>query len=123
MSAYLPHFFPGKAVTFTAGADVTGGRLVAVSGPMSITHANDDDLAVVGVAGDDTKQGDLVVVYSGGVQKLVASGAISAGEIVGLASDGCVSSTGDIKVGIALTGAANDELVSVHMGALIDGGN
>jgi hypothetical protein len=32
MADYLPKFKPGQAVTFTASADVTGGRLVAVTG-------------------------------------------------------------------------------------------
>ena len=31
MADYLPQFSPGDAVTFTASADVTGGRLVEIT--------------------------------------------------------------------------------------------
>lgn len=119
MAAYLPKFAPGQAVTYTASADVVGGRLVAVTGDRLVAHATAASLAVVGVAGVDAKEGAPVVVYSGGVQTPLADGAITAGALVGLAADGCVSEAGPIKIGVALEGAATGEKVAVHMGALV----
>lgn len=112
MAAYLPKFKPGEAVTFTASADITGGRLVAVTGPRTVGPAGADSAAVAGVAGFDVKAGERVTVFTraGGVQRLVASGAISAGAKVSSAAAGKVQTIGATTnpVGLALESAAAD---------------
>jgi hypothetical protein len=86
MADYLPKFKPGQAYTSQASAAITGGRLVAVSGSGTVATAGADSTAVVGVAAFDVAaSGDKVTLYWGGVQRLVASGAITAG--AGVVSD------------------------------------
>lgn len=112
MADYLPKFKPGQAVTFTASAAVTGGRLVDVTGDRSVGPAGADVADVVGVAGFDAAIGESVTVYTraGGVQRLTANGAIAAGAKVISATDGKVATigAGTNPIGIALEAAAAD---------------
>lgn len=112
MADYLPKFKPGQAVTFTVGADVTGGRLVAVTGTRTIGPAGADSAAVIGVAAVDAVAGDKVTVFTraGGVHQLVANGAIAAGVKVSSAATGKVQTVGSTTnpIGLALEAAAND---------------
>lgn len=106
MSDYLPRFKPGQAITSQASAAITGGRLVAVSGSGTVATAGADSAAVVGVAGFDVAaSGDKVTIYWGGVQKLVASGAITAG--AGVVSD----ANGKVKSATTATAAAAGTLL------------
>ena len=108
MADYLPQHKPGDAVTEQASAAITGGRLVVVSGSGTVATAGADAANVVGVAAFDVAaSGDKVTVYSGGVQKLVASGAITAGA-------GVVSDTGGkVKSATIATAAAAGTLVGI----------
>jgi hypothetical protein len=112
MADYLPKFKPGQAVTFTASADVTGGRLVAITGNRTVGPAGADSAAVVGVAGFDAKAGERVTVFTraGGVQQLTASGAIAAGVKVSSAAAGKIQTLGTTAnpIGLALEAAAAD---------------
>jgi hypothetical protein len=112
MADYLPKFKPGQAVTFTASAAVTGGRLVEVTGNRAVGPATADAADVVGVAGFDGISGDPVTVYTraGGVHGLVASGAIAAGAKVISAAAGKIATigAGANPIGIALEAAATD---------------
>lgn len=112
MADYLPKFKPGEAVTFTASADVTGGRLVAVTGPRQVGPAGADSAAVAGVAAFDAKSGESVTVYTraGGVQRLTASGAIAAGDKISSAAAGKIQTVGATTnpIGLALAPAAAD---------------
>ena len=112
MAGYLPRHDPGAKVTFTASADVTGGRLVALTGAYAVAHAGADSAAVVGVAGFDAKTGDEVTVYTraSGVQRLVASAAITAGAKVISAASGKAATigAGTNPIGLALTAASAD---------------
>lgn len=112
MADYLPKFKPGQAVTFTASADVTGGRLVAITGNRTVGPAGADSAAVVGVAGFDALSGERVTVFTraGGVQQLVASGAIAAGAKVSAAATGKIQTVGSTvnPIGLALEPAAAD---------------
>lgn len=105
MSDYLPKHVPGQAITLAASVKVTGGRLVEVTGAGTVGPASADSAAVVGVAGFDADPGDSVTVYRGGVQRLIADGAVAAGAAVAAAADGTVSAAGTNKLGIALTAA------------------
>jgi hypothetical protein len=106
MSDYLPRFKPGQAITSQASAAITGGRLVAVSGSGTVAAAAADSALVVGVAAFDVAaSGDKVTIFNGGVQKLVASGAITAGA-------GVVSDTGGkVKSATTATAAAAGTLL------------
>jgi antitoxin (DNA-binding transcriptional repressor) of toxin-antitoxin stability system len=112
MADYLPAFQPGQAVTFTASADVVGGRLVSVSGPRTVAPAGADSAAVAGVAGLRVEAGESVTVYTrgGGVQRLTAAGAIAAGAKVASAADGKAQTIGALTnaIGIALGAATAD---------------
>lgn len=102
MAEYTPRFKPGQSITTQASAAITGGRLVVVSGSGTVATAAADAANVVGAAAFDVAaSGDKVTVYplrGGGVHKLVASGAITAGA-------GVVSDTGG-KVKTATTSTA-----------------
>lgn len=116
MADYLPLFTPGTSVTFLASADVTGGRLVEISGDRSVATAPADSAKVAGVAGFDAKEGENVTVYSGGVQRPVAAGDIAAGDKVAPAADGKVSTAGEATntIGLALAAASDGETVQVR---------
>lgn len=129
MSDYLPLFKPGQAVTSQASAAIIGGKMVAVSGSGTVATAgaNADDW--VGVAAYDVAaSGDQVTIHSGGVQRLTASGAITAGDLVVCGALGTVAklavvttpTAADVTntraiVGIALTTAADAALVEIKM--------
>lgn len=117
---YLPRFSPGSNVSFTASGNIVGGRLVTASGKYLASMAGADAKAVAGVAGFDADNGELLTVYSGGVQHLeVAGDAVHAGDVVYLAADGCISTTGTLAVGVALTDATAGKRADVDYGALI----
>lgn len=111
MADYVPTFTPGKAITETTSAAVTGGRLVAVSGAGTVATAAADSAGVVGVAAFDVAaSGDKLTVWpikAGGVHGLVASGAIAAGA-------GVVSDTGGkVKSATIATAAAAGTLLGI----------
>ncbi|WP_420179680.1 capsid cement protein [Paenarthrobacter sp. TA1.8] len=120
MGQHVHLFQPGDPVTFTASADVTGGQLVVVTGNRTVGPAGANTVAWVGTAAFDAKAGDKVTVLKGGVQKIVASGAIAAGALVVAAAAGKVSALAAVTtptpadvtnsraiVGIALTGGTD----------------
>lgn len=109
MPAYLPQYSPGLAVTYTAAEDIIGGRVVEIVGDRQIQHAVAGSVKTVGVAAQDVEAGETVTVYSGGVQRPVAAGAIAAGDRVSAATDGKVSTGGDAELGTALAAAEADE--------------
>lgn len=113
MADYIPKFTPGAAVTFTAGADVIGGRLVEVSGDREVEPAAADSAAVVGVAARDTNAGESVLVFGAAVHRLEAAAAIVAGAPVYAGADGKAAAAGTNKVGLALTSAAAGAEVEV----------
>ncbi|GAA4053828.1 DUF2190 family protein [Agromyces indicus] len=110
MVDYLPKFNPGAAATFTAAADVIGGRLVAAVGDRLVEHTGADDSRAIGVAGNDAAEGELVVVFTraGGVHGLIPAGTILPGDKVTSAADGQVAAlgAGSFPIGLALTGSS-----------------
>jgi hypothetical protein len=113
MADYTPLFTPGDAITQTASAAITGGRLVAVSATNTVATAAADSAAVVGVAATDVAaSGDKFLAYplrGGGVHPLVASGAIIAGA-------GVVSDTGGkVKSATTADAAAAGTLLGIAL--------
>lgn len=120
MAEYVPLHIPGKAITRTASAAITGGQLVRVSGPGTVAPTSAASADWLGVAANDCASGDQVSIYLEGVQRLVASGAITAGATVEGAAAGAVAAhtngTNDINVvGLALTTVANGAIVEVSL--------
>ncbi len=108
-------YLDGKYLPFTAGADITAGQVVELSGDGTVVPAGDGSTKVIGVALIDAKAGEKVTVVTEGVVEVVASGAISAGDKVQSATGGKVakwtaSSAGDSAkiIGTALTSASAD---------------
>lgn len=111
MAEYLPVYKPGQALTLKASATIAGRQIVAVSGSGTVAPAGAGSTAFVGVAGFDAATNDNVTIFTGGVQEVAASGAITAGSPVICAADGAVSAVAEPatgqQVGVALTTAAN----------------
>lgn len=117
MPDYLPLFKPGQAITRQASAAVVGGQVVVVSGSDTVAPSSVASAAWLGVAAVDAAAGDQVTVYAGGVQRPLASGAITAGDIVVTAAAGRVvtnaAPAAGQQVGIALSTAAAGAPVDV----------
>lgn len=125
MGQHVHLFEPGDPVTFTASADITAGQLAAVTGNRTVGPAAANSTAVVGSAAFDAASGEKVTILKGGVQNILASGAIAAGALVVAATAGKVSALAAVTtptaadvtntraiVGIALTGGT-DVLVEI----------
>lgn len=128
MADYVPKYTPGQAITSQASAAITGGQLVAVSGAGTVAPTVGATTAWLGVAAFNAAIGDKVTLHKGGVQRIVAAGAINAGDQVISAAAGRVASlaaaatatVGDINaarqvVGTALTTAADGASVEIDM--------
>lgn len=119
MADYLPLHTPGNVFTRTVSADVVGGQLVRVSGTGTVAPAGAGAIDWLGVAAFDAKAGDLVTVWTEGVHRLKASGAIPAGSLVSAGANGTVAvgatPAAGANVGLALTTAADTALVEVKL--------
>ncbi len=118
MSSHIHLFEPGAKITCEVTADVTGGRLVEITGARKVAHAQADSVKVFGTAATDTKSGGDVLVLRGGVQKLVASAAIVAGARVKAAAGGKVVTVGagEAGIGLAISAAtAADQLIQIAL--------
>lgn len=110
MTDYLPKFKPGEAVTLQvpAPAAIIGGQMVNVD----LTVSGADSTTFFGIASRDTPAGQLVGVYSEGVQYPIAAGAIARGAAVKCAANGQVTTwvpgtdAFERYVGIALEAAS-----------------
>jgi len=72
---------------FTAGASITKGQVVYVSGANEVSPATDAEAArCIGVADNDAAAGEEVEVVIYGIAEVVADGAISPGDRVRAAS-------------------------------------
>jgi len=119
MAEYLPLKAPGQSISMTASAAITGGQLVRVSGSGTVAPTSAASADWLGVAAADAASGAVVTVFSGGVQRCTASGAVTAGANVEGAAAGAVAShtngTADANiVGLALTSATNGNPVNVQ---------
>ncbi|WP_446218290.1 capsid cement protein [Micromonospora sp. IBHARD004] len=102
--------YVGENFTMTASAAITGGQVLKVSGVSTVepSTAITDELA--GVAAHDAASGTRVTVWhlQGNVHELVASAAVTAGQVVEpstTAGQVKLRTTGT-RVGVALTTAA-----------------
>ena len=128
MADYLPKYDSGKPFTRAASAAIAGGQLVGVSGSGTVAPTTASQASWLGVAAFDVASGDQVTVYTGGVQRLTASGAVTAGDLVVAAASGQVATVAAVTtptaadvttsraiVGVALTTATTGTLVEVSL--------
>lgn len=117
MTEYLPVFTDGLAVTYKASTTITGGQVVAVTGTGTVGPAGAGSAAWIGVASNDAVTNDNVTVYSGGVQHVTASTAVTAGDSVVTGVAGTVATdaapTPAKLVGTALTGGGSGAKIRV----------
>lgn len=106
MADYTPVYVPGKVITATCSAAVTGGQPLVVSGSGTVAPAASlASPSVVGVAASDTPINGRVTVYARGiVHESVATGTITAGDQVG--SSGTAGNVATIPVSAVDLGAA-----------------
>lgn len=103
MAQHAP-LFPDGPITCVAGAAIAAGQLVYVNDTgREVSPTAGISSAWLGVAATDAAEGDKVTVHRGGVQRITASGAISAGALVTSAADGKVAALAAVT-----TPTAND---------------
>lgn len=113
-------YAPGHDIPGIATAPVTGRQFVAVSGDrngstgnVSVAPAAAGGRAL-GVAAWDAAAGQLVRVCRGGVVKVLAGGAITAGDPIQVGAGGtAVTATTGIVVGQAIASALNGGIAQV----------
>lgn len=120
MTDYSPNHLPGADVTFTAGATITAGQVVYLSGtPRVVSPTTAAVRNVVGIACHDAILNQPVTVSRGGEQRPVANGAITAGVLVKSAASGQVAAfvagtdAIDLVLGTALFTAADQGSIDV----------
>jgi hypothetical protein len=116
MAEYAPLYAEADTFTSTASATITGGQVLIVSGAGTVAPASAASVAVVGVAAFDAVNGDKVTVITEGIHRLVASGTVTAGDMVVAAAAGAVATgpgTAGQAVGVALTTATAPNTVEV----------
>jgi hypothetical protein len=115
MADYLP-IESDHSFTSTTSAAVTGGQVLAVSAAGTVAPAGANVANSVGVAAFDVAaSGGLITYYRGGVQEVVASGSIAAGDNISTAASGQVATTTSTNpvIGVALTAATTGNKVQV----------
>jgi phosphoribosylformylglycinamidine (FGAM) synthase-like amidotransferase family enzyme len=125
MAEYAP-IFERSPFTGTTSATVTAGTLLEVSATGTVGPAGANSLKVVGVAAFDAASGAQVAIHRAGVQELVASGGVTAGDVLVAAAAGQVSTLAAVTtptpadvtntraiVGVALTTATTGNKVQV----------
>jgi hypothetical protein len=115
MGDYSPKFKPGMDITLSAGGAVVGGQLLVVSGVNTVVPSSATSPVVAGVARQDAASGEKVVVCRGGVQKIVASGAVTAADRVAPAAAGRCATNATNSFGTALNTVADGGTVLVLM--------
>lgn len=126
MAEYLPLFKPGQAHTHTTSEAITAGQMVAVSATGTVGVAGANSLVWLGIAAFDAASGASVTVHSGGIQRPLNSGGVTAGDLIVCAAAGVVSTLAAVTtptaadvtnsraiVGIALTTATTGLAVEV----------
>lgn len=106
-----------KKITVTA--DVTKGQLVEITGSFTVGPASDEATDVCGIAANDAKTGEVVVVETEGFVKLDCIGAVTAGQQVVAGGSGKVKAkaagAGNV-VGRAYNTLTGDGVVYVKLG-------
>jgi hypothetical protein len=120
---YVPLYIGGTQASCVAGAAITAGQLVVITGGTlvgggvnpTVTPTTAATTAEVGVAAASAAAGAPVSVYFGGVHVLAVSGSINAGDPVVAAAGGQVADLGagttyDQVIGRAWSAASNGQV-------------
>lgn len=106
----------GTAFSFTAGAAITAGQVVKLTGDQTVQPADTNGEAAIGVAAQTVASGDELNVLGTGARVLFTAGeSISAQDELTPATGtnngevGTASATGDNIVGYALDGSASSQ--------------
>lgn len=112
MADWTPKFRPGADVTYVAGANTTGGQVMFLSAAGVASPTTGASAVVLGTASRDVVTGESISLQRGGVQRLTAAAAITAGSPLKSAASGRVTTMTigtdphDQYIGFALTAAA-----------------
>lgn len=113
MSDYAPVYGRPKAMTYTAGAAITGGQVLSFSAADTVVPAAANAANYAGVAAHDAASGAPVTVFMGAgvVHETLATAATAAGALVyaGSATAGQLgaASTGyNVAIGVAVRATA-----------------
>jgi hypothetical protein len=117
MPDYTPVFSNSEMLTFTAGAAITAGQLLAITGDNQVSPTGGATSAIAGVAGHDAAQGAAVTVYGGGGvvhETASTAAAVAAGALLQSAAGGAVAggaaSGADIGIAVRSVPAAGGTL-------------
>jgi hypothetical protein len=126
MADYVPIQIEADTITLAASGTIAAGNVVAVSGSGTVAVAGANATNWVGVASVAAVSGDNLAIYTEGIQLLVASGTVTAGDAVVPAASGKVSTLAAVTtptaadvtntrglLGIALTTATDGNTVRV----------
>jgi len=110
---------PGKEITSTASAAITGGQCVSVSGNNTVAPSGAASSSYIGVAAHDAASGARVTVHTetARVHRTASTGTVVAGDILTTGALGVVAtlatpgSAMHQAVGVALEGATGGALV------------
>lgn len=84
----------GETHTYTAGAAITAGQLLAVTADNTVSPTAGASLAIAGVAGHDAASGALVTVHAGGGvlhETQTTAAAVAAGALLQSAAGGLIA--------------------------------
>ncbi|MBO0844577.1 MAG: DUF2190 family protein [Nocardioides sp.] len=100
-------FGPGSMLSgVTASATITAGQLLVVSGNGTVAPSTTNSTSFVGTAANSAASGAPVSVWIGGVQRLTASGTVTAGQTVQAAASGAAATHTDGTLDAAVVGVA-----------------
>lgn len=109
MPDYTPVYGRSKTMTFTAGASITGGQAVAVSGVDTVSPTAVNPANFAGVAAHDAASGAPVTVHMGAglVHETAIAAAATAGALLFAGAAGQVTATagtgyGAVAIGVAI---------------------
>ncbi len=118
----MAYEIPGLIVgTVTASADLSAkqNKFVKISGAGTVTVGAAVSDKVIGVLQNAPASGGAAAVMVNGVAKVVSGGSITAGDEVSCDANGdaiTASGSGTYVAGKALTGAVDNDVVSVLLG-------
>jgi Uncharacterized conserved protein (DUF2190) len=110
MADYTPAQGSPAALSYTAGAAITGGQVVKISAADTVTPSAANDPSPVGVAGHNAALNQKVTVLcgSGVIHETPSTGGIAVAAPVYASTGGAVSAagTGAPAIGVAVRAAA-----------------
>lgn len=99
-----------------AGANITKGQVLVISGDLTVIPSDGSSKCVIGVAMADTKAGDPIAVECEGLMYLTTAAAVTAPAEIEAGADGKVQKANTGKViGVALSSAGAGEDVIVKL--------